>query len=76
MGELLKRSTIFRFHDFTLDSEGPELWLGSNPLEAAPRVVQLLLLLVEHPQQVVSKDKLFAALWPTMATAVKVTLSP
>lgn len=47
-----------------LDLQGRELWRGGQPQAVAPKVFDLLALLVERRQRVVSKDELLAVVWP------------
>jgi DNA-binding winged helix-turn-helix (wHTH) protein len=52
------------FGPCTLDPHLRELHLGGQPQDVAPKVFDLLVLLIERRHRIVSKDELQAALWP------------
>ena len=54
---------IYRFSDFSLDTEGFELKAGSAPVAIEPQVFSLLQTLIENRDRVVSKDELIEAVW-------------
>lgn len=58
---------IHRFGPFTIDGGAYRLSRDETILTVTPKVIDLLLYLVHRPSQLVSKDELFAALWPDVA---------
>jgi len=56
--------TVYRFAGFELDKECRALRLEGRELAVQPRVLDLLLYLLEHRDRVVGKDELLDALWP------------
>jgi TolB-like protein/DNA-binding winged helix-turn-helix (wHTH) protein/Flp pilus assembly protein TadD len=52
-----------QFGPFTLDSHKRLLWRDSEPVPLAPKVLDTLLVLVEHRDRVVSKDELLERVW-------------
>jgi len=58
------QSVRYRFGDFSIDSHAPELLYAGRviALEAKPR--EVLLHLLKHRDETVSKDELFEACWP------------
>ena len=52
---------IYRFSDFSLDTEGFELKAGSKAVAVEPQVFSLLQLLIENRDRVISKDELIDA---------------
>ncbi|MGI9475336.1 MAG: winged helix-turn-helix domain-containing tetratricopeptide repeat protein [Hyphomicrobiaceae bacterium] len=54
---------IYQFGDFRLDIARQELWCGSEAVDVEPMVLDLLRLLIENHDRLVSKEELFAALW-------------
>lgn len=54
---------IFEFQDFRIDTTRHELWRDGAPLDIEPLALQLLALLVENRDRLVTKEELFAALW-------------
>ena len=54
---------IYRFDDFELDSERYELRRSGENLHVEPQVFDLLLFLVLHRDEVVSRDQLFHTIW-------------
>jgi DNA-binding winged helix-turn-helix (wHTH) protein len=57
---------IHRFAEFELDRDCRCLRLRGREIALQPRVLDLLLYLVEHRERVVSKEELLDALWPGM----------
>ena len=53
----------FIFADHTLDTARRELRRGSEPVAVEPQVFDLLVLLIENRDRVVSKDDLIASVW-------------
>lgn len=56
--------SIYRFGAFTLDTTSFRLLRGDEILPASPKIVDLLLYLVQRPSALVTKEDLFKALWP------------
>ena len=54
----------YRFGPFRLDAGAYQLLRDSSVVPLSPRVLDLLLYLVSRPAALVTKDELFAALWP------------
>ena len=57
-------SNLYAFGDFRLDAQNRVLRLGEKPVVITPKAFEVLLLLIQHSGQVVSKDELDAAIWP------------
>jgi TolB-like protein len=53
----------FLFENYRLDAERRELKRGSELIATGPKVLDLLLFLVRHREQVVSRDDLLHAVW-------------
>jgi len=54
---------IYQFDDFRLDIARQELWRGSESIDVEPKVLDLLRLLVENHDRLVTKEELFSVLW-------------
>ncbi len=54
---------VFMFSDYTLDVDRRELRRGSEPVPVEPQVFDLLILLIQNRDRVVSKDDLIASIW-------------
>lgn len=54
---------IYRFEDFTLDTDRRELRRGPAVLSIEPQVFDLLHYLVEHRDRLVTKDDLMSGVW-------------
>ena len=54
---------IYRFDQFTLDTESLELLQAGKPIEVEPQVFSLLACLIENCDRVVSKDELIEIVW-------------
>ena len=52
------------FGSHRLDLLSGQLWRGKQEVKVAGKVFAVLRYFVEHPGQLVSKDDLFAAVWP------------
>ena len=57
----------YRFGPFTVDAASYRLLRGSDVVPLSPKIIDLLLYLVARQSALVSKDELFAALWPDVA---------
>jgi len=69
---------VFRFGEFQLDARALELRRGPVVVHVEPLVLDLLILLVEHPGVVLSRERLVDSVWngrivseSTISTAVK-----
>lgn len=54
----------FLFDDHVLDPDRRELLHGSTPVSIEPQTFDLLLYLIRNRERVVSRDDVFAAVWP------------
>src|SRR5687767_2769706 len=52
------------FGDYSLDTQRYELWRAGGPIRLGPQVFDVLAYLVAQRDRVVSRDELFARLWP------------
>ncbi len=57
-------TTLYRFGEYELDPASYALRLGGTLVQVEPRVLELLVYLVQHRERVVSKDELLQQLWP------------
>ena len=57
---------IFQFDDFLLNNETRVLWRAGRPVKMQPKVMDLLIVLVENHTRFVSKPELYERLWGTM----------
>ena len=57
-------SNLYAFGDFRLDSQNRLLLRGEEPIALTPKAFDVLLLLIQHSGQVVSKDELMRVVWP------------
>src|SRR6516165_9488788 len=60
-------SPQWRFADFRLDPDNACLWRGTQPIALTPKAFDVLHYLVTHPDHLVTKDTLLAAVWPETA---------
>lgn len=58
------RDRLWRFGDCRLDGRTLELTVGGNLVKLEPKPLELLLHLLRHPGEVVTKDELQDAVWP------------
>jgi len=54
---------IFQFDHFRLDSTSFEVWRDETRLEAQPQVLELLIMLIENRDRVVSREEIFDQIW-------------
>lgn len=54
---------IYKFADFSLNATAKVLLLNGQPVKLARKAVETLLVLVEHPDQVLTKEELIEAIW-------------
>ncbi len=59
-----RKGAHFRFAGFVLDTLPLELRKGTERVEAQPKALHLLRLLLENAEQAVTKEDLLDALWP------------
>ncbi len=57
-------SNLYAFGDFRLDAKNRVLRLGDMPIALTPKAFEVLLLLIQHGGQLVSKDELMRTIWP------------
>jgi len=57
-------SSLYAFGEFRVDAQNRTLWRGEEPVALTPKAFEVLLLLIEHSGQVVSKDELMKTVWP------------
>jgi DNA-binding winged helix-turn-helix (wHTH) protein len=55
---------LFIFEPFRLDVRNAQLWRGSEVIRLTGKALAVLCHLVERSGQLVTKDELFAAVWP------------
>ena len=56
-------SMIFRFDHFKVDSTTFEVWRDETRLEAQPQVMELLIMLIQNRDRVVSREEIFDLIW-------------
>jgi len=56
--------TVFEFGEFRLDEARRLLFASGQAVRILPKAFDLLLFLIQHRDQVVTKDALLAAVWP------------
>jgi pimeloyl-ACP methyl ester carboxylesterase len=54
---------IYRFDGFSIDATSYEIRRGDRRLEAQPQVIELLIMLIERRDRVVTRDEIFATIW-------------
>ena len=54
---------IYQFEGFELDHGGRELLLSGSPVAVEPQVLDLLVLLIEHRDRMVSKQEIIETIW-------------
>jgi DNA-binding winged helix-turn-helix (wHTH) protein/tetratricopeptide (TPR) repeat protein len=58
------RAWVWQFGDATLDGAALELRVAGAPVPIEPKALELLMELLRHPGEVVTKDELLDAVWP------------
>jgi non-specific serine/threonine protein kinase len=58
------RAWVWQFGEATLDGAALELRLAGAPVAIEPKALELLMELLRHPGEVVTKDELLDAVWP------------
>ena len=64
MPKLPKENCLYRIGDFRLDARSRVLLRGSEPVRMPLKATEILLTLVEHSGDVVTKEELLHAVWP------------
>jgi DNA-binding winged helix-turn-helix (wHTH) protein/tetratricopeptide (TPR) repeat protein len=59
-----KLKELYEFGPFRLDAEKEILLRGGDPVALTPKTFQILLVLIRHNQEVVTKDDLMKTVWP------------
>jgi DNA-binding winged helix-turn-helix (wHTH) protein/tetratricopeptide (TPR) repeat protein len=62
--ESQKRKELYEFGPFRVDPEKEILLRAGEPIPLQPKTFQILLVLVRHNEEVVTKDDLMKAVWP------------
>jgi DNA-binding winged helix-turn-helix (wHTH) protein/Flp pilus assembly protein TadD len=62
-----RMASSYRFGPFTVDAASYRLLRGGDVVPLSPKIIDLLLYLAARQSALVSKDELFAALWPDVA---------
>jgi TolB-like protein/DNA-binding winged helix-turn-helix (wHTH) protein/Flp pilus assembly protein TadD len=57
-------SNLYAFGEFSLDPQGRVLRRGAETLALTPKAFDVLLLLIQNPGRIVTKDELMKAVWP------------
>jgi DNA-binding winged helix-turn-helix (wHTH) protein len=57
-------ATRYRWDDFVLDLDSYKLERGGVPLSLEPKAFNLLVLMVQRPRHLFTKQEIFEALWP------------
>jgi TolB-like protein/DNA-binding winged helix-turn-helix (wHTH) protein len=60
----MERNAVYELGPYRLDRSARILWSGSSIVPLTPKAFELLLVLVEKPGQLVTKDELIKAVWP------------
>jgi DNA-binding winged helix-turn-helix (wHTH) protein/TolB-like protein/Flp pilus assembly protein TadD len=58
-----KIKRFYEFEKFRLDSENPSLWRDGELISVPPKVLELLILLVEKRGEIVSREELLETVW-------------
>ena len=67
--ERMATASVFCFADYRLDLANEQLWCGAQTVPLTTKALRVLGLLVAHAGQLVTKDALFAAVWPGAAVS-------
>jgi TolB-like protein/DNA-binding winged helix-turn-helix (wHTH) protein/Flp pilus assembly protein TadD len=57
-------SNLYAFGEFRADAQSRVLRRGEEPIAVTPKAFDVLLLLIQHSGEVVSKDQLMQTVWP------------
>lgn len=64
MAETSRPRELYEFGPFRVDAEKETLLRAGEPVALTPKTFQILLVLVRHSQEIVTKDDLLKAVWP------------
>ena len=64
MTETQRLKELYEFGPFRVDAEKETLLRAGEPVALTPKTFQILLVLVRHSQEIVTKDDLLKAAWP------------
>ena len=64
MGSLIPVACLYRFGEFVLNSRTGELASGAKKTQLREQPLRLLLALLEHPGDLVTREELVGRLWP------------
>lgn len=64
MAEVPRAKELYEFGPFQVDAEKETLLRAGEPVALTPKTFQILLVLVRHSQEIVTKDDLLKAVWP------------
>src|SRR5215470_17454370 len=70
----MAETALLHFANYVVDRENEQLWVDDRPAPLTNKAFAVLRYLVEHPGQLVTKEALFAAVWPKMIVS-KTTLT-
>src|SRR5262245_32126778 len=65
----MSSTSQYLFGPFRLDSANAQLWRGEQTLALTPKAFAVLVYLVEHPDQLVTKDALLDVIWAGTAVS-------
>ena len=65
----MSAADVVHFDDYRLDMPNAQLWRGQQQVKLAPKALSILDYLVARPGQLVTKDELFAAVWPEVVVS-------
>src|SRR6266849_4618285 len=57
-------SNLYTFGEFRLNPQKRVLRRGEEPIALTPKAFEVLVLLIQHSGEIVSKDELMKAVWP------------
>src|SRR5258705_11178906 len=60
----MAETALLRFANYVVDRDNEQLRVDNRPVPLTNKAFAVLRYLVEHPGQLVTKDALFAAVWP------------
>src|SRR5215813_3353083 len=60
----MAQTSVIEFPPFHLDMANEQMWRGSEQIHLRPKTFAALRYLVEHAEQLVTKETLFKLLWP------------
>lgn len=64
MADTQRLKELYEFGPFRVDAEKETLLRSGDPVPLTPKTFQILLVLVRHSQEIVTKDDLLKAVWP------------